>query len=333
LDYSALLREVERRQIPPVVLLHGPESLLRDDVVALVSRALAPDPSMAALDREVVDGREVSPEAIVRSASTVPFMAARRLVIVTRAEALPARGNESLVAYLRAPSDAACLLLVADQSLRPGRDRKADHWLLGAVPAGAVVEVTRPRDMRRALRQRAAHEGLDVGEEAAALLVMLVGEDLALLLGEARKAALAAGPTARRVTAADVRAVVGEQRVDQLFDLTRSVETGDRATALRRLDRLLGAGEDPLRILWFLVSDLRTLGTIRELARQGQTSEQIARRFRRPVPVIERMLARATGATPADLAGRLRRCWDVEARLKGSGHARAEMTVLVTDLC
>jgi DNA polymerase-3 subunit delta len=334
-DYGALLREVERLRIPAVVLLHGPETLLRDDALRLLSRALFPDPSMAALDREVLDAREVSPEAIARSASTLPFMAARRLVVVTHAETLPARNNEALVAYLRRPSDATCLLLLAVESLRAGRERKTDHWLLQAVAANAIVELVSLREgsLDRALRQRALLDGLEISDDAARLLRELVGDDLGLLLGEAHKAALAGGPDNRRVGAPEVRAVVGEQRVDELFDLTRAVEQGDRGAALRLLERLLGAGEDPLRILWLLTNDLRTVWTIKDLAGRGQSAEQIARRVRRPRAVIDRMLARATTLTVAEITRRLGGCWEVERRIKGRGEPHAEMTVLIADLC
>ncbi len=335
MDYASLLRDVERHEIPAVALLHGSVPLFLDDAVRLISRALFGDESAAALDREVMDGRETSAETIARSAMTLPFMAARRLVVVRHAEALSARTTDALAQYLAAPSPSTCLLLLAADSLRADRNRKTDHWLLRAVPPGAAIELTPQKgpSLERALQRRALQDGLEVDDEAARLLVQFVGDDLALLLAEAHKAALARGADNRRIGAPEVRAVVGEHRVSDLMELMRAVERGDRGRALALLDHLLRAGEEPLRILGFLVADLRTAWSVKEWTGRGLPPDQIARRLRRPPPVIEKLAARAGAVSSGELGRRLERCWQVERRIKSGGAPHAEMAVLIADLC
>jgi DNA polymerase III subunit delta len=334
-DYAGLLRDAHRRAVPPVALLHGPEPLLLDDAVRAVSAAIFADASGGAFDREVLDGRETTAETVARSAMTLPFLASRRLIVVKHAEALSARNNDTLRAYLAAPSPSACLLLLAEESLRADRARKADHWLLQAVPPGSAIELTPPRGaaLERALQQRARVDGLDVSDEAARLLVQFVGDDLGLLLGEAHKAALAGGPDNRRIGADEVGAVVGEHRLSDLFDLVRAVERGESGRAQVLLDHLLRAGEEPLRLLGLLCGELRTMWTVKEWARRGLPTAEIARRLRRPPAALDRMLARAEALDASDLAGRLRRCWQVELAIKTGGRASAEMAILVADLC
>ena len=271
---------------------------------------------------------------IVEAAQTLPFMASARLVAVRRAWALPQRDAERLAAYARAPNPTTRLLLLSEESLAAGRERRTGHWLLGAVPAAATVAlpVREGRTLEGWLRQRAAAEGLTVSEDAAHLLLEWVGDDPARLLGEVRKAALAAGPEARALGVREVSAVVGEQRLAGVFDLTRAVGRRDVGAALRTLDRLL-VTEEPMRLLALLTGETRTAWSIAALRARGQTTEQIARTLRRPPGVVE-AVARAAGALPAaGLARRLRRCWEVEDRLKSGGAARAEMTALVTELC
>jgi len=315
-DYPGLLRDAERRTVPPVALLHGPAPLLLDDAVGVLSAAIFADPASGAFDREVLDGRETTTEAVARSAMTLPFLAARRLVVVRHAEALAAGNHETLLAYLARPSPSTCLLLLA-------------------VPASSVIELFPPRGqaLERALQQRARLDGLEVADEAARMLVEFVGDDLGLLLGEVRKAALAGGPDNRRVGAGEVRAVVGDHRVSDLFDLVRAIERGERGRAQTLLDQLLRAGEEPLRLLGFLGGELRTTWAVKEWARRGIPAAEIARRLRRPLPVTERVLARAESLQTADLARRLWRCWQVEFAVKTGGEPRAEMAILIADLC
>jgi len=68
MDYGGLLRAAEAGRTPSVVVVHGAEPVLLDDVVAAVSRALFPDPGAAALAREVLDAREAGADTIVRPA-------------------------------------------------------------------------------------------------------------------------------------------------------------------------------------------------------------------------------------------------------------------------
>ena len=280
--------------MPPVALLHGPDVQLLDDALAAVTRRLFPDPGTRATGREVFDGEEASVDAIVQAAQTLPFMTATRLVAVRRAWALPPRDAAGLAAYARAPNPTSCLLLLSETSL--------------------------------------AAEGLTVSEEAARLLVEWVGDDPARLLGEVRKASLAGGPEGRTLGVREVTAVVGEQRLAGVFDLTRAVGRRDAGAALRTLDRLL-ATEEPMRLLALLTGETRTAWSIAALRARGQSTEQIARTLRRPPAVVE-AVGRAAAALPAAaLARRLRRCWEVEDRLKSGGEARAEMTALVADLC
>jgi DNA polymerase-3 subunit delta len=333
MDYAALLQAAGRGQPPPIALLHGPDPQLLDDALAAATRGLFREAGEAALGREVFEGSEVAVDDVVRAASTLPFMTAMRLVAVRRCQALSAKGADALAAYARDPNPSTALLLLADESLGASRDRR-DHWLLGAVPASAIVSLA-TRDGRSSetwLRQRAAAEGLTVGEEAARLLVQWVGDDGASLLGEARKAALAGGPDNTTVGVKEVTAVVGEHRLSGVFDLTRAVQRREVGTALRTLDRLL-ATEEPMRLLALLTADVRATITVADLAARGQGAEQIARVVRKPAPVVD-AIARGPAAAPAPtLARRLQRCWEAERRLKSSGEPQAELTALVVDLC
>ncbi|HKZ07398.1 MAG TPA: DNA polymerase III subunit delta, partial [Methylomirabilota bacterium] len=282
MDHAGLLRAVEAGRIPPVVLVHGAEPVLLEDAAAAFTRALCPDPAAAALTREVLDAKEAGAEGIVRSAQTLPFLGGQRLVIVRGVEALAAKAGEPLAAYVAAPNPRTVLLLLA------AVDLAANHWLVRAVPAAAPpgVVVGLPRLVGRALvgwlRARAGADGHELGEDAAALLVELVGDDLSTLVGEVAKAALAGGPDNRRVTPREVRAVVGAQRLHHIFDLTRAVAERDQGAAQALLGALLAAGEEPLAVLGMLAREARSVWQAREWLREGRREAEVVRLLRRP---------------------------------------------------
>ena len=292
MQYAAWLQGLARGQVAPVVLLHGPEPFLIEEALAALTRVVCSDPGLLAMSREVLEAREAGAEGIVRAAETLPWGTPRRLVVARGVEALGAKQAEPLVAYLRAPNPATVLALPVSQPLA------SSHWLRSAVPAAAAVEIPElaGRALAGWLRSRASAEGLELADDAAQLLVAMVGDDPAALVGEMGKAALAGGPENRRVGTAEVRAVVGEHRSHEVFELTRAIERRDGAAALLLLERLLAAGEEPLRILAIL---------------SGQSRQ----------------------AAPRAVGERLERCWQVERRLKLGGAPRPELAVLVALLC
>ena len=306
MQYGSWLRAAEAGQVAPVTLLHGAEPFLIDEAIGRVTRALIPDAAELVMSRDVLEAREAGPEGIVRAAQTFPWGAARRVVVARGVEGLGPKQAEPLVEYLGQPNPTTALLLPVPQPL------VSSHWLLKAVAAAAapasgkpasgepasfsIVEVPRlsGRSLIGWLRAHAASEGLELAEDAAQLLVTFVGEEPAALAAELGKAALAGGADNKRIGLGEIRAVVGEHRSREIFELTRAVELRDAGSALPLLDRLLSAGEEPLRILAILAGQARR-------------------------------------ATPA--AARLARCWKVERRLKLGGLARPELCLLVADLC
>jgi DNA polymerase-3 subunit delta len=327
MDYGGFLREVERGRVPPVALLHGDEPRLLEDALGKVSRTMFSDPSLLALNREVFDGGEAAVDEIVRAALTLPSLAPARLVAVKRAQGLPAKAARALVEYARDPSPYTRLVLLAGEPLDAG------HWLLKALPPASVIRVPRltGRGLLAWLQARAREEGFELTDGAAQLLVRWAGEDLTALSGELEKAFLFAG--ARSITEEHIQTVVGEHRVLKTFELTDAVERGEIGPALALLESLLESGEEPLAILGTLARQVRTTWQVGEWRRQGKTVEEIASLLRRPSFAVQALSSRAASLPGGDLSRALRRCWEVEGKLKSGGRPRAELTVLLTDLC
>ena len=328
MDGPAFLAALEAGRLPPVALLHGPDPFLIEDLVAAVTRRLFGDPGQAALARDVVDAREDGLDAVVRAALTLPFLVERRLVVARGVESLAASKAAALEGYLGEPNPSTVLLIVAGE-LSP------QHWLTKMVSASQTVLVMPPvgRALVSWLRRRAAADEIELSEEAAALLVELAGDDPAALLAEAAKAALAGGPEGRRVTAREVRAVVGDHRVRHVFDLGRALERGDRTGAMAVLENLLGAGEEPLAVLGLITREARTAWQVQGWLAEGQSPDEVVRALRRPPAAASAALAQAQALAPGAGRRRMELCWDAERRLKLGAAARPELALLVAELC
>lgn len=268
---------------------------------------------------------------------TLSLFGARQLVVVRGLGGLSAKPVERLRAAIDAarsgtpgwPAEGTTVLFLA-----PGVDRRSPALRL--VPDALGLEVRPPtgRAVTGWLRERARVAGLDLAPAAAEALVALVGEDLSRLATELEKAAVfAAGD--RRLTEDVVRSLVGESRIRQYWELTQALEDGDRAKALRVLDQLLAAHEEPTVLLGQLVGYLRDLWRTKAGLADRKDAREIGKLLtrRRPDWAVERLMARASGVPGETLVAGVRRCFETEVRLKSSGgDPRTLLTVLVADL-
>ena len=91
-----------------------------------------------------------------------------------------------------------------------------------------------------------------------AALVDTVGQDLRELAGAVAKLHVAVPPPTV-LTAGHVTEFLAQTADRGIFELTDAVFAADAATALDRLDALFDQGEDPIRLLGFIASQLRLL--------------------------------------------------------------------------
>jgi DNA polymerase-3 subunit delta len=267
----------------------------------------------------------------------LPLFAGRRLILVRGVAELTAKAADRLKDALgearRAPAgwpaEGTTVLLVAG-----GADRRSAG--LRIVPEGDQVEVRPPagRAVVGWLRERARGAGLELAPEAAQALVELVGDDLARLAAELEEASLY-GAGDRRVSEEVVRALAGETRTRQYWELTQALEEARRPDALRLASQLLASGDEPLVLLAWVVGYLRDLWRVLPGAAAGADPREVARALprRRPDWAVERLAARAQAVGLRGLARAAGQCFEVEQALKtGAGSPRALLTCLVAEL-
>ena len=208
-------------------------------------------------------GGETTAAAVVDAARTLPMMVPRRVVLVLHAERLlnprkesdsTSRDLEMLEAYVKAPVDTCCLVLVAENVDK----RRALTKLL--IARAVVVECTGPADAVEAakwIRDRVAQDGMTIEPKAARLVADRVGPDIGRLRSDVERLTLYAGDR-KVITEADVREVVGAATSQDDWGVTRAIESGSARDALRELGLMMDGGAVPYMILGQLAWFVRT---------------------------------------------------------------------------
>lgn len=217
-----------------VYAVFGPEAFLKREALTAITRQV-----LGTADRSLSLSEYEGPSAelapIMDDLRTLPFLAERRLVIVREADPFISRFRTELEDYADKPSSTGVLVLECKTMPANTRLHRKISALGGLVPCEAVKAAAVGEWLTA--RSRDAH-GVQLASDATTLLAELVGNDLGRLDGELAKLALYVGER-KRITAADVEALVGQQREEEIWGIMSAMAAGDDRRALTLWEQVL----------------------------------------------------------------------------------------------
>ncbi len=265
------MANAKKQELLGAYLIVGDDALKRETVLARLGKRLEACGDMA-FNSDTFDGETASGEEIAAACNTVPFASEKRLVTVVRADKLRAAEADPLVTYLKSPSDATVLALVAEKLAKNTRLYKA----VAAVGPKAVIDCALPKtyQLPAQVSAMAKTHGVMMGERAAARLVDMVGDDTVRLDGELARLALEKGLGAE-LTEADVEAMVTRTNATKPWKFVDALSERDLPLALRTLSQL-GDDSSPFALLTMSANRIRELLCVKSLAsrRAGETVAQ-----------------------------------------------------------
>jgi DNA polymerase III subunit delta len=263
--------------IPPVIyLLHGDDEFAMTQFIADMETKVG-DPGTAAMNITRLDGRTYNLDQLLSVASTMPFLARRRLVILSefsgRVSGETAR--KSFTGMLEKVPATTALVLIEPKPLTSWSDRKKGklHWLeKWATQQGdgvLIKEFSLPKG--RALigwiQEQARQAGGQFAPQAAELLATLVDEDPRQANQEIHKL-LTYVNYRRPVEPDDVQNLTADSNQGDIFAMVDAIGLQDSRTAASMLHRLLET-QEPISLFGMIVRQFRLLLLAREVLDQG----------------------------------------------------------------
>ncbi|MDA1297315.1 MAG: DNA polymerase III subunit delta [Chloroflexi bacterium] len=216
----------------------------------------------------LLEGNSFKPFDIIAAASTLPFIADRRLVLVYGLlGSMDGRDNKRGAEWDKLPAMLADLPGTSDVVFVESKPLRANaRGVKAAGPGAEVREFSAPRGpaLEAWARDRFTRYEATATRDAIARLVWLAGGDLRLLDSEIGKLALYAGE--REVTQADVDEMVGEAREASIFAAVDAVLERRPGVAMRLMYSLLEGGTSVSSIIAMLARQVRLVllaGTLR----------------------------------------------------------------------
>lgn len=236
----------------------------------------------------------VALDQLVFAVNTPPFLAARRVIVVSGLlhRAQPARregGRGRRGGGVRPPATAPFWLPLVDAvaTLPPSTELVMvddavddDNPLLQALRPHAEVRAFRllpQRDVPGWITSRARETSVRLAPDAVQLLARLCGNNLWAAAGELEKLSLYV--EGRLATVADVRALAASVREESVFALIDAIVEGRSREALRLLTELRNAGLAGPYLLSMVSRQYRLLILARERGGGGLGQQDIGRRI------------------------------------------------------
>ncbi|MGI9493955.1 MAG: DNA polymerase III subunit delta, partial [Geminicoccaceae bacterium] len=243
----------------PVVLVYGPdEGLVRERVDLLIKTVLDDPKDPFRLSDLAADQVKSDPGLLLDEARSLCLMGGRRVARVRQAGDALRAACKGLLAL----ETIDALVVIEGGELGGGSSLRK---MIEQAPNGAALPCYRDegRDLAILIDQLLAERQLRVDREARAYLIEHLGGDRAVTRAELDKLALYVGPGAgsagpdvggphagfMEIGLDVVAAVVGDSAAVGLDDLAHATTLGDDAHVQRCLNRLLGEGQAPVRLI------------------------------------------------------------------------------------
>ena len=324
MEMSAESRSSEKK--PAIYLFYGDDSPAISKTTQELAGKLG-DAAMADMNTSRLQGNQARLEELRATAFAMPFLAERRLVIVSQPLDL-LKGEKKQSAFIELleaipPSTALVLLVETERDRKDWKDFGAKHWLrkwAAAQPPTRVFmrEFAQPaaRQMGGWIQQEARRQKGQFVPAAAQALAELVGNNTQSAGMEIEKL-LTYVNYERAVEIDDVRSLVADVAPVNIFDMVDAMAEGRSQQALQLLHSLL-EDADHYGVFGMIVRQFRLLLMAREVLDGGGRKEQIAQVLNIHPFVAEKLEKQAQRFSMPQLEAIYPRLLDIDESMKTS---------------
>ena len=282
------IKKAEHGELLPVWLVVGEERMLRDQVIAAITKAALAG-GLPDFNHDKFTAGEADVEKVLGATRTVPMMAKKRVVYVRGLERWDTNSAASddgagsggkamppldrLAEYAKAPIDSTTLILVAQKI--DGRRKLVTL----AKKSGFVVDCAQieSRQLPGWIRARAKLKGHALAPEVCDLIAEIAGPDLSYLDDVLERLSLYVGKDAP-ITEEAVGVNVTRVRLADTWNLVDAASTRDLGLVLALLADVYDPRDRGLPLVGAIAWSLRQLLKLESAIGQGAGPDEAARR-------------------------------------------------------
>lgn len=312
---------------PILYLLYGDDNFAMQKFVQDLLSKLSDDPTTVDMNSTRLDGNRCTVEEVRSAAFALPFLAARRIVVVNQALRL-LKDKKTQAPFLdlleKAPPTTALLLVVESTfEKRDWKDFGAAHWLRKWVKQQPGMKVYQKecalpnqRMMPGWIVEETKRQNGKIQPPAAAELASHVGTNTQLASLEIDKL-LTYVNLSREIEVEDVKELVPDVAPISVFDMVDAIAEGKSSRAVKLLHSLLEV-EDPFSLFGMIIRQFRLLLLANAVMERGGRKEQIAAALHAHPYVAEKLENQARRFDEQALEEVYQHLLDIDEKIKTS---------------
>ena len=294
-----------------IQLIYGDDLVGVEEALAELTANSGPE-DLRDVNQITLRADDLTPNAVVAAAFTVPFMTDRRTVVVkdllTRFERTRSRrgstsggGRDSIGEWSGLTDQLGSMPPTTDLVFVDGGLSRNNPMLRRLSPMSEVREFRMPsdRDLPGWIANRASAVGVNIDRNACAVLADAVGRQPMLIDSELHKLALYCGD--RPASAEDVREMVAYVREANIFQAVDAVIDGRSDVALRLIGRIMDDGSPAVYLMTMIARQIRLLLMANDLLARGEPQDQVGRRIRLSGWVLNKTIQQARRVSQQNL--------------------------------
>jgi DNA polymerase-3 subunit delta len=258
------LEAPEQYKIGPIAVVVGKERFLKLEAIKQIS-AIVLGAGNDELSLIRLPCAELELKTVVDSLLTVSMWSPKQVVLVEDADEFVTNYRQGLEAYLERPAKKSVLIL--DVKSWPSKTRLA----IKVSEIGLTVDCSELKGaplLTWISQNCQRRHSKKIDRRAAQALVDLAGTELGLLDQELAKLSAFVG-NAPAIDASAVERLVGGWKLETTWKMLDAVRDGQADSFIALLDKLLTAGEHPIKLLGGINFTYRSIAKATELSRQG----------------------------------------------------------------
>lgn len=269
ISYKNFYKNIQNKQIKPVCIFNGDQTLLIDKTLSELKRVLITGSEDFNYTQYYADSCTIA--EIIDTAKTLPMFSDKRIVVVKNAEILNSSDFKTLNIYIQSPSPYTCLVLIITNKKKINFD-KNDQTVLIDFNLGKTDLIPHIRDIAENL-------GCKISTQAAENLLSLVGDNLQEIQMELEKASLYAAEN-NIIDNETIERLTEKINFEDTFQLVNSIASKDKPHALRALMDIESTREEPLVLLNNLNRRFKLIWQAKEFADDNVPKEQILKKLK-----------------------------------------------------
>lgn len=335
---------LESNELPPIIFLFGEEEFLLEDAYNKLINHICPDEN-SRYDLEILDFDEsktsVAIENLVKNCNTLPFISPRRVVVVKRFEKafsgrVSAKSDEyeKLQKYINNPQNTTCLIIRAEDEKLKGfsaaksgkgksnldkmiKDAKFPYSLLLEKHAWLEFPKVYESDLSSWVNRRFKELGKKIEPNAVELLIAQSNPNLRDINNEIEKLLLYIDDK-NEITLEDVTFIVGSSRVNNIFELQKTIGKRRMGESLKIVENMLANERQEMLIMTMLTRYFMALWKLIEESGKTNNQFQLAGKVGINPYFVQEYLQALTFYSPAEIENAFLLLCETDEKLKST---------------